>query len=679
MGKVETMLGAETESSRDFTPSSRRLAKVQYNPDPAPPARSRSLAWSLVFLFTASSMIVVADEARADSATTMSATLPTAKLGTSVVWDGTYAYVFGGRDGGNDNQIVRYNPSTDTTTTMSATLPVSTVWASAVWDPTVTLACPAGCAYIFGSVGMGTYSDGREIVRYSPGTDTVTTMSAKLPTGRFWTSAVWSGTDAYIFGGNDVDTGLRLNKIVRYTPLTNTVVTMGTTLPTKRDGTSAVWDPTVTAACSAGCAYIFGGWGGSNNYYLNEIVRWSPAASVITTMWATLPTGRDATSAAWDGTHAYIFGGYSSGLASQRQVVLYRPSTDTAATMGATLPASSVYSSAAWNPTVTTACPVGCAYIFGGHGSSGSWQATDQIVRYVADAPPAAPQNLVATADVGQITLTWQAPSGGSAVSSYKVYRGTTSGGETLVNSGGCSSLGNVLTCTDPVGNGALRYYKVKAANAVGESPYSNEASATTPGPPSAPQSLTAMPGVGQITLTWAAPSNNGGSAVTSYNVYRGTTSGSEVLVTAGGCSSLGNVLTCTDSGLGNAATRYYKVKAVNAIGPGSYSNEASATTATTPTAPRELQASAGAGQITLTWTAPTSDGRSAITNYKVYRGTSSGSGWLLTTGGCSGLGNVLTCTDSDVTLGNVYYYKVSAVNAVGESPKSNEAWTLGS
>jgi hypothetical protein len=57
-----------------------------------------------------------------------------------------------------------------------------------------------------------------------------------------------------------------------------------------------------------------------------------------------------------------------------------------------------------------------------------------------------------------------------------------------------------------------------------------------------------------------------------------------------------------------------------------------------------------------------------------VYRGTSPGSETLLTSGGCSGLGAVLSCTDTGLANGQAYYYKVSAVNAIGEGQQSNEA-----
>jgi hypothetical protein len=89
---------------------------------------------------------------------------------------------------------------------------------------------------------------------------------------------------------------------------------------------------------------------------------------------------------------------------------------------------------------------------------------------------------------------------------------------------------------------------------------------------------LTATGGNGQATLNWQAPANTGGVNITSYKVYRGTSSGSETLVTSGGCANLASVLSCTDTGLTAGQTYYYKVTAVNAIGEGPQSNEASVT-----------------------------------------------------------------------------------------------------
>ena len=79
--------------------------------------------------------------------------------------------------------------------------------------------------------------------------------------------------------------------------------------------------------------------------------------------------------------------------------------------------------------------------------------------------------------------------------------------------------------------------------------------------------------------------------------------------------------------------------------------------------------ATGGNGTVALGWTPPASNGGSAITGYKVYRGTASGGETLLTT-----LGLVTSYVDSTgVPNGTTYYYRVSAVNAVGEGALSNE------
>ena len=73
-----------------------------------------------------------------------------------------------------------------------------------------------------------------------------------------------------------------------------------------------------------------------------------------------------------------------------------------------------------------------------------------------------------------------------------------------------------------------------------------------------------------------------------------------------------------------------------------------------------------------LTWSNPSSEGASSISNFKVYRGTSSGftanSGSLVTT-----LGDVFTYTDSGLNGRTAYYYIVSAVNTQGEGTKTSE------
>src|SRR5205809_250616 len=142
-----------------------------------------------------------------------------------------------------------------------------------------------------------------------------------------------------------------------------------------------------------------------------------------------------------------------------------------------------------------------------------------------------------------------------------------------------------------------------------------HEASATPTTVPSATQNLHATAGTGKVILTWQAPSSNGGSAITGYKIYRSTSSGTET-----GYVSLGNVTSYTNTGLTNGITYFYKVRAVNSVGSSLLSNEASARPVGTPSAPQSLQATAGAGSVTLTWQAPASDGGSPVTNYRIFR-----------------------------------------------------------
>jgi PKD repeat protein len=86
------------------------------------------------------------------------------------------------------------------------------------------------------------------------------------------------------------------------------------------------------------------------------------------------------------------------------------------------------------------------------------------------------------------------------------------------------------------------------------------------------------------------------------------------------------------------------------------------------PTAPQNLQASAGDTQVTLTWSAPVSDGGSPITNYNIYSSTVSGTTYLH-----ANAGNKLAYTDTGLINGMTYYYQVNAVNSAGEGPKSTE------
>jgi hypothetical protein len=190
---------------------------------------------------------------------------------------------------------------------------------------------------------------------------------------------------------------------------------------------------------------------------------------------------------------------------------------------------------------------------------------------------------------------------------------------------------------------------------------------AGTPGPPptvpGAPFNLAATAGDQFVSLSWTAPFNNGGSNIASYNIYRGTVSGGEILLKSGVTGT-----TYSDTGLTDGTTYYYEVTAVNGVGEGSPSNETfGLPVLSAPGAPTGLHATGSNNSVSLGWTAPAG----SVSSYDVYRGTSSGgeSATPIATG-VSGTSYV----DNTAVNGTTYYYKVSAVNGAGEGAKSSEA-----
>lgn len=107
-----------------------------------------------------------------------------------------------------------------------------------------------------------------------------------------------------------------------------------------------------------------------------------------------------------------------------------------------------------------------------------------------SDVVPSAPTNLIATPGTGYVLLSWSAPTTvGPGITGYKVFRGTTAGGEGTTP---IQTVGNVLTYNDTtVVPGLPYFYKVAAVNSVGTGPDSSEVTGTAPAPSAPPRLLT--------------------------------------------------------------------------------------------------------------------------------------------------------------------------------------------
>ncbi len=203
----------------------------------------------------------------------------------------------------------------------------------------------------------------------------------------------------------------------------------------------------------------------------------------------------------------------------------------------------------------------------------------------------------------------------------------------------------------------------------IGDTPYVIDADSIDEYPliepltPSAPLNIQASFGDSYINITWEAPVRCGKSSVTHYRIYRGMSPENETFF-----MDIGNITYYNDTSVINGNIYYYMVSAVNSIGEGFLSNETSGTPAGIPSKPLDLIATVGEAYINITWTAPASNGGSPITNYKIYRGISTGKETFLIE-----IGNISYFNDTNITTGITYFYKVSAKNVVGEGPLSNE------
>ncbi|WP_165452515.1 S-layer homology domain-containing protein [Paenibacillus thalictri] len=174
--------------------------------------------------------------------------------------------------------------------------------------------------------------------------------------------------------------------------------------------------------------------------------------------------------------------------------------------------------------------------------------------------PPLAPDAPVlqpAAAGNGKVTLTWNPV---ARATGYKVYQSVTSG---TYGTETATVSGSVYTY-DAAGlsNGTTYYFVVKAANSGGDSAASNEVSAVPVTVPAAPADISAIASIGQAIVAFSIPGDDGGSAITGY----------EVTSSPGDITATGAASPIAITGLMNGTTYTFTVKAINSAGSGAAS-----------------------------------------------------------------------------------------------------------
>jgi len=200
---------------------------------------------------------------------------------------------------------------------------------------------------------------------------------------------------------------------------------------------------------------------------------------------------------------------------------------------------------------------------------------------------PSAPTGLTATATSSSaISLSWTAvtPPANCTISSYNVYRSTTSGFTASSSNLVASGVTGTTYSNTGLAASTTYYYVVEAVDADGSSSASSQASAETSAAscttvPSAPTGLTATASSSSVIgLGWTAVNPPANCTISSYSVYRSTTSG----FTASSSNLIASGVTTTsysNTGLAASTTYYYVVEALDADGSSAASAQASATT----------------------------------------------------------------------------------------------------
>lgn len=268
---------------------------------------------------------------------------------------------------------------------------------------------------------------------------------------------------------------------------------------------------------------------------------------------------------------------------------------------------------------------------------------------------PAPPTALSATAGNGQVTLNWTASSTAGVL--YVIYQRDSTKGQSwaplpLPTSSTSATVG-FLT------NGDTYQFKVTASGGGVESAPSNVVSAVPLPPlPAAPTGLTASAGDGRVTLNWTASS----TPSVYYWIEYQSAGGSWLRLP----DPLSTCCNFTVSFLTNGTTYNFRVRATNLAGDSAPSGTASARPLPPlPGAPSSLTASAGNGQVSLSWAASAT----ASVYYWIEMQSQGGSWQRLTypTTCCS-------FTAKFLSNGTTYSFRVRATNLAGDSAPTNVA-----
>ena len=274
--------------------------------------------------------------------------------------------------------------------------------------------------------------------------------------------------------------------------------------------------------------------------------------------------------------------------------------------------------------------------------------------------PPAAPTALSAS-NVSQqsLTLSWSAP--GGPVSGYVLDVATDAAFASLVqtlNPGGGATSQAISGLTA----NTTYFFRIKAQNNGGDSPYSASLQVTTlPNLPGAPTAFSANPvSASQINLSWT---NGGGQTALElqYSTDQNFNSGVQSLAVDA------NATSASATGLAEATTYYFRLRGQNVAGYSGYAQTQGTTLLNPPVAPLNLTANATSpNSVQVQWT----DNAGNEAGFYVEQATGGGGFTQIAQLGP----NATSLNVTGLNENTPYAFRVRAFNATGPSDFSNTA-----
>lgn len=255
--------------------------------------------------------------------------------------------------------------------------------------------------------------------------------------------------------------------------------------------------------------------------------------------------------------------------------------------------------------------------------------------------------------------LNFQAPSdnGGIPISSYRLE-------QFVAGNWATAQTSSFTTFTVPIpARGTFQDFRLIATNAIGDSIPSSMIRISTPAAiASSPQSFSAeLQSDGRVRLSWAAPADDGGAAISSYRVDMLRNGSWSLALTQRNTTSSALILP-------KGTTISYRVSAVNSAGVSAPAVSAELfRQATAPSAVPSFMVSLLNGVVRLSWGAPSDAGGSALSGYRVER--KSGADWTVLVESQ----NTTSYSMPAGLPGEAMFFRILAINAVGTSIPSSE------